>query len=431
MNDVPRRTLRHIHEQYGPDVCRDPRRCEGLLRDFCGEYRREIFVLISALQAGVADDLRTMSAQLPLSVVIPRLASELHETTAVSEDAARWAVSTWAEALDLTGGAAIPLQPSVAPQQGEGSLTDLRLAHRWTAHQGEVGAVAFSPDGRTLASVGYDAMARLWPVATMGSASNLQENATLKQQTGILTSVAWAPDGLTLALGSADMGIYLWRWTEAGDEIPRLRGHAGAVTGTAFLPDGKRMVSCAQDGAIHLWDVEAGTMQSSLHGHRDAVLGIAVSADGQTLASAGGWDRTVRVWDLVQAQEIWALSGHTAQVTGVALGHRDRVLVSAGWDETVRLWDLKYGKEQGRLVESGDSLHLISAVAVAPGGDVLATGEWGGAVRVWDIRAKVLLAVLAEHSGRIRSVGFSPGGRWLASADDQGEISLWRTEHRP
>ena len=114
MSDVPRETLKHIHQQYGSDVCHDVRRCEGLLRDLCGEYRREIFVLISALQQGVADDLRTMTAQLSLSVVIPRLAAELHETTALSEEAARWAVSVWAEALGLTSGTTVQL-PAITP----------------------------------------------------------------------------------------------------------------------------------------------------------------------------------------------------------------------------------------------------------------------------------------------------------------------------
>ncbi len=431
MSDVPRETLKHIHQQYGSDVCHDVRRCEGLLRDLCGEYRREIFVLISALQQGVADDLRTMTAQLSLSVVIPRLAAELHETTALSEEAARWAVSVWAEALGLTSGTTVQLPaitPSTPADVGTGGYS---LSRRWTAHEGEIGAIAFGPDGRQLASVGFDATARLWPVAQMGGATQAQETLALRQQTGILTSVAWSPDGLMLALGSADTGIYLWRWTDVGGGIPRLRGHVGALTAVAFLPDGKRLASCAEDHAIHLWDIEAASVQASLYGHSDAVLDIAVSRDGCTLVSAGGWDRTARVWDLAQAHEMWVLAGHTARVTGVALGQRDRVLASSSWDESVRLWDLKHGKEQGRLVEGGDALHLISAIAIASDGAVLAAGEWGGAIRVWDLHQKACIGVLSEHSGRIRSLSFSPDGRWFASADDRGDICLWRVMSRP
>jgi WD40 repeat protein len=422
MNDVPRETLKRILEQYGHDVCDDARRCEALLRDFCGEYRREIFVLISALQHGVVGDLRTMSAQLPFSVVMPRLAADLHETTALSESAARWAVRAWAEALGLVENE-MPPAPGAGPSPATASSAaapGFRLAQRWTAHHGDIGGIAFSPDGRHLASAGLDATARIWEVG------NGEERMALKQQTGILTCIAWSPDGLTLALGSADMGIYLWRWTESGARVPRLRRHTGGVTGVAFLPDGAGLVSCGQDRALHLWDVDGGTVRSSFHGHTDAVLGIALGDDGRTLASAGGWDRTVRVWDLAQAQELWSLTGHTAQVTCVGFAHRGKTLASGGWDETVRLWDPKYGRAQGRLAEESERLHLISTIAVAPGGDLLATGDWGGQIRLWQLRGKVLLGDLSEPAGRVRQVAFSPDGRWLASADDRGEICLWR-----
>ena len=431
MNDVPRQTLKRILDQYGRDVCDDPRRCEALLRDFCGEYRREIFVLISALEEGVADDLRTMTAQLPYTVVLPRLSAELHETTALSQEAARWAVQTWAEALGLASQAPVAPQ-SAASQAGDASDSGFHLARRWQAHDGEVSGLAFGPDGHQLASVGLDAVARIWPVAATNGAGDGQEVAALKQQTGVLTCVAWRPDGLGLALGSGDMGIYLWRWTEAGEVVPRLRGHTGGVTGVAYLPDGKLLASCGHDGAIRLWETdhvgtEAGSQNATLHGHTGSVLALAVSPDGRTIASAGGWDRTVRVWDVGQAQEMWSLSGHTAQVTCVGFDAQGKLLASGGWDEAIRLWDPKYGREQGQLTENGDALHLISTLAIAPDGSVVASGDWAGQIRLWDLRRRVPVGGLAEHKGRVRSVTFSPGGRWLASADDQGEICLWRT----
>ncbi len=427
MNDVPRQTLKRILDQYGRDVCDDPRRCEALLRDFCGEYRREIFVLISALEEGVADDLRKMTAQLPYTVVMPRLAAELHETTALSVEAAQWAVRTWAEALGLASQTTSTSQSSVA-QAGASSAPGFRLARRWQAHDGEVSGLAFGPDGRQLASVGLDAVAHIWPVAAARSPGDGQESPALSQQTGILTCVAWRPDGLALALGSGDMGIYLWHWTEAGEDVPRLRGHTGGVTGVSYLPDGKLLASCGHDGAIRLWEPQTGSQKADLRGHTGSVLALAVSPDGRTIASAGGWDRTVRVWDVGQSQEMWALSGHTAQVTCVSFDSQGKLLVSGGWDETVRLWDPKYGREQGQLVENGDTLHLIATLAIAPDGSVAATGDWGGQVRLWDLKRRALLGRLTEHKGRVRSVAFSPGGRWLASADDGGEICLWRSE---
>lgn len=423
VNDVPRQSLKKIVQQYGAEVADDPRRCEALLRDFCGEYRREIFVLISALEQGVSEDLRVMTAQLPYSVVLPRLAQELHETTALSADAARWGVDVWADALGLAAGSATTPPTTQVSTGSSQDAPGFRLVHKLAAHTGVVADLAFSPDGHQLVSVGMDTAAHIWDVATGTGV------ASLRQQTGILTGVAWHPDGLSLALGSGDWGVYLWRWPDPGSETPRLRGHKGLVTRVVFLPGGT-LASAARDAVIHLWDIETGEIQATLRGHTDAILDLALSTDGRTLASAGGWDRTVRIWDLPQAQELWTLTGHTAQVTGVSFGTQRATLASGSWDESVRLWDLKRGRERTRLHQDEDAVHLICTVALSPGGDLLAAGDWQGGIGIWHVQRRELLGRLAEHSGHIRRVAFSPGGNWLASADDTGTLCLWNARVR-
>jgi WD40 repeat protein len=464
MNDVPRQTLKHIVQQYGPDVCEDARRCVGLLRDLCGEYRREIFVLMTALEHNVVDSLRTLTDQLPFSVVLPRLAAELHETTALSEEAARWAVAVWAEALDLVsevdiestlsryGGA--KLQPNAAQpgtwysgsgetshqpgaQTGSvaGATVDYQLTYEWIAHEGEVSSVAFSPNGHHLISVGMDARARIWDVV------GAHEEASLNQQTGILTAAAWHPDGQMLALGSGDTGIYLWHWKDPAAGVPRFRGHQGGVTGLTFLSGGTVLASSSQDGTLRLWDALAGTVTATLRGHTDAVLDLAVSPDSATLVSAGGWDRSVRLWDIGQRHELWSLRGHTAQVTAVSFGRTGHRIASGGWDETVRLWDSARGRAIAALrvepsplpdgqsgADHDEAARLITSVALAPDGGIVAASDWSGNIQLWDTGRQALLTILAGHTARVRRVAFGPGGRWLASADDAGTVGLWRRQ---
>jgi WD40 repeat protein len=452
MNDVPRQTLKHIIQQYGPEVCDDRRRCTGLLRDLCGEYRREIFVLISALEQNVVDGLRTLTGQLPFSVVLPRLATELHETTALSEEAARWAVAVWADALGLVSesdiqttlsrysgavqrsgsGGANPAAVHPSPATVD-TMSDYQLTYQWTAHEGEVSSIAFGPDGHHLLSVGMDARARVWDVA------GAQAEATLNQQTGILTAGAWHPDGLTVALGSGDMGVYLWHWSAPGTNVPRLRGHQGAVTGVTFLAAGDTLASSSQDGTLKVWDVEARTVTATLRGHSDAVLDLAAGHDGATLVSAGGWDRTVRVWDVAQRRDLWSLRGHTAQVTSVDVDAAGQTLASGSWDETVRIWNAQRGLAIGAMradpspgtaaqgeAEEKQAARLITSVAFAPDGKLLAASDWNGQVQLWDVQHQTLLATLSGHTAHVRRVAFSPRGRWLASADDAGTVGLWR-----
>jgi parallel beta-helix repeat protein len=116
MNDLPRQKLCEIIVQYGRSVCDDPRRCEGLLRDLCPDHRREVFVLASALKERVAAELIASSAGVPYEMLLARLANRLQDNLGLAEDAACWAVETWALALGVISapqGASLKPKPSV------------------------------------------------------------------------------------------------------------------------------------------------------------------------------------------------------------------------------------------------------------------------------------------------------------------------------
>ncbi len=115
LNDEPRQTLRALIVEYGHSLCDDPRRCEALLKDYCGAHKREIFLLISTLKHRVAEELLKASAGVPQSILFARLCRRLEDELAMTADAARWAVDSWALALGLAVERSAPPTPAPPP----------------------------------------------------------------------------------------------------------------------------------------------------------------------------------------------------------------------------------------------------------------------------------------------------------------------------
>jgi WD40 repeat protein/energy-coupling factor transporter ATP-binding protein EcfA2 len=205
---------------------------------------------------------------------------------------------------------------------------------RLVGHRGPVWDVAFSPDGRTLASGSADRTLRLWDVAT-----GRLRGRPLKGHTDGVRAVAFSPDGKTVASGSDDRTVRLWDVATGRPRGKPLTGHSDWVTGVAFSPDGKTLASTSFDGTVRLWDPETGTAKGKpLKGHTDAVADVAFSPDGKLLATAG-FDHTVRLWER-SGKPLGPLFGHRRQVWDVAFSPDSKRLASASEDHTVRIWNL-------------------------------------------------------------------------------------------
>jgi len=206
-----------------------------------------------------------------------------------------------------------------------------KLAQTLTGHSSYVMSVAFSPDGKTLASSGGDTTVKLWDAATGTEIKTLKGHGY-----HVVLSVAFSPDGKTIASGSHDQTIKLWNVAD-GKEIRTLTGHSKQVRSVAFSPDGTTLASGSEDRTIKLWNVADGKEIRTLTGHSGYVMSVAFSPDGKTLASASN-DDTVKLWDAATGTETQTLTGHSDAVWSVAFSPDGKTLASASYDKTIKLW---------------------------------------------------------------------------------------------
>ncbi|HYT89127.1 MAG TPA: WD40 repeat domain-containing protein, partial [Gemmataceae bacterium] len=169
---------------------------------------------------------------------------------------------------------------------------------RLVGHTAEVYSVAFSPDGRRLATAGAaweDASQRRHGEIKLWHAKTYKEEASLRGHGAPVLSIAFSPDGALLASGGFDYTVKLWSLAD-GKEIHTLPGHVCLVHSVAFSPDGKRLASGSEDWTVKVWDVQLGAETLDLRGHWDRVQAVAFSPEGDRLFS-GSEDGSLRVWE--------------------------------------------------------------------------------------------------------------------------------------
>jgi WD40 repeat protein len=320
-------------------------------------------------------------------------------------------------------------------------------------HPGRVNSLAFTPDGKTIAS-GDENFLKFWDTHT----GDLVK--AIKGPGRDFHRVAYSRDGTLLAFARKGR-LFILNAADAGmvEQIQQERYDFNSLT---FSPGGNTLAWGNQNGEVSLYKIRTGEQPQALRGHDGAVSALAFSRDGKWLVTGGkephrilysveiapGLDKpvkeqssienpkdyTVRLWDLEKWQLHRTLTGHDGDVTSVDFSPDGTIFVSASKDNTVRLWGVPDGEAKGVL--KGHK-HGVNDVAFSPDGQVLASGSDDETVRLWNGNTGEPVEVFRGHESPVICVAFSPDGKILASGsgtDSGGEamLRLWdATTHRP
>ncbi|KAJ1308062.1 hypothetical protein OPQ81_002128 [Rhizoctonia solani] len=286
-----------------------------------------------------------------------------------------------------------------------------------------VSKLAFSKDGRRMASGAADGSITVWDFS-----NGRRLLGPLNQHQDIVYAIAFSPDGTRVASGSYDSKIYIWN-SDSGDTLPvSFEGHTRSITGLIFSLDGAHLISSSEDRTIRIWNSSTGSqIGSALTGHEDCVMSIVLSSDGRQLVSSSD-DHTIRVWDLKTGTTvIGPLKGHTDWVDCIELSPDNKYIVSSSRDCTVRVWSIEQGKTVvGPLTGHSDRVYSVS---YSPDGKKIVSGGYDQTIRVWNSETGELIAGPFRQEGAVFSVLFSLDSTQVISGSSDGTIRIWDANH--
>jgi WD40 repeat protein len=346
---------------------------------------------------------------------------------------------------------------------GSGIVTFVDMAARkslgeYRAHRDNGRTVAFSPDGRLVATGAENII--LWDVATQTKLSRLENTAAV-------WNLAFSPDGKWLVSAHSDSAILLWDVAER-ECVANFKEHSGPVRAVAFSSDGKRIASASEDRSVIIWNAESGRKEAVITGHNAPVVAAVFSPDGKSIVSTD-FEGTIIFWDIERQEPHWSIkkpadpvkpddpflpagrclavspdgrwiattfrvydssNGHQVYqfpsntygfAYGVAFSSDGRRLFGVN-GEAILLWDTERWKPL-QFLKFNDSKPI--KIGLSPDGKLFVTGEESGNLRLWTFDPAREAGLLGQHGARVKSITFSPEGKEVATASDDNSIALW------
>ena len=284
-----------------------------------------------------------------------------------------------------------------------------------------VRTIALSPVGNTVAVGGDSTIVTMWNYQT----GDISSRISLIKYVTFVPALAFSPDGKTLALPGVaiELNEPIQLWDVTTNHLLRAfytKGFLMDVEAMTFSSDGSLLVTGSFDGTIYLWNVAYGKIVKTLKLHSKSVNSISESPNSPSYVS-GSDDGSVILWDAVSGQIIHSLEGHTDSVKSVAFSPDGSMIASGSMDNSVILWDAATGQQLYRIRSDDD---YVSSIAFSPDGKILAFAD-PVVIRLWNIEKKEIVATLEGHHQPVTGLVFTPDGKKIISGSDDITVRIW------